>query len=115
MFREPRLFEVHDVLAAARRGTDEDQTPKDRGTVEHHLLGDHAAERESEDIARSHAESVEERDDMLRHAGDGCRHGARRAAHAGVVEQNEFPLGGEGVCQRGIPVIERSGEVLEEQ
>ena len=85
------------------------------GTVEHHLLGDHAAERESEHIARIHADSVEERDDVLRHACDGRRHGARRASHAGVVEQNEFPSAGEGVCQRGIPVIERSREVLEEQ
>ena len=43
-----RLFEVHDVLAAAGRGTDEDRTPEDRRTVEHHLPGDHAAEREGD-------------------------------------------------------------------
>jgi len=98
-----------------RRGADEDHTPEDGWMVEHHLLSDHAAERESEDIARVHADSVEKRDDVLRHACDGRRHGASRAPHAGVVEQNEFPSAGEGVCQRGIPVVEGSRKVLEEQ
>ena len=88
MCREPRLFEVHDVFTATRGSAGQDQAPKDRRTLQHHVLGDHAAERKSEDIARSQAETIEEGGGMLRHARNGRRHGARRAPDAGVVEQN---------------------------
>jgi len=80
--------------ARYRRGSD---ARKIGGTVEHHLLGDQAAERESEDIARIHAESVEERDDMLRHAGDGLSAQCQTSGPTpAFVEQNELPLGGGG-------------------
>ena len=115
MRREPRLFEVHDVFTATRGGADQDQAPKDRWTVEHHLLGDHSAKRESEDIARPHTETIEESGGMLRHACNGRRHGARRAPDAGVVEQNQLSVSGEGVRERGIPVVECAREVLEEK
>ena len=74
MFREPRLFEVHDVFTAARGSADQDQAPKDHRNVQHHLLGDHSAKRESEHVARPHAETIEESGGMLRHVGNGRRH-----------------------------------------
>ena len=49
--RQTRFFEVHDVLAAARGGPDENHPAEDRGAVERHLLRDHSAERESEHVA----------------------------------------------------------------
>ena len=58
---EARFFEVHDVLAAARRRTDEDHPTKDRRPVLRDLLGDHAAEREPEDVARCRCRGRRER------------------------------------------------------
>ena len=103
------------MFTATRGSAGQDQAPKDRRTLQHHVLGDHAAERKSEDIARSQAETIEEGGGMLRHARNGRRHGARRAPDAGVVEQNQFSVSGEGVRQRGIPVVECAREVLEEK
>ena len=56
---ETRFLEVHDVLAAARRRADEDHAMKDRRTVLRDLLGDHAAEGETEDLALRQIEPVE--------------------------------------------------------
>jgi len=61
-----------------------------------------------------YVETVEASGGMFRHAGNGRRHCARRAPDAGVVEQNQLSLSGEGVRQRGIPVVECAGEMLQE-
>ena len=52
---------------------------------------------------------------MLGHAVDGRRHRARRASDAGVVEENQLSLAGEGIRERRIPVVECAREVLEEK
>ena len=51
VLREARLFQVHDVLAATRSRTDEDHATNDRRSVLGHLLRDHTAEGEAENVA----------------------------------------------------------------
>ena len=63
---EARFLEVHDVLSAARSRADEDHPPKDRRTVLRDLLGDHAAEGETEDVALRQTEPVEKSHDVRR-------------------------------------------------
>jgi hypothetical protein len=52
---------------------------------------------------------------MSRHSGDRVRDVAGGTPDAGVVEQDDLPSGGERIGHGGIPVVERSGEVLQEQ
>ena len=88
---ETRFLEVHDVLAAARRRADEDHAMKDRRTVLRDLLGDHAAEGETEDVAPVEVEAVEKGHDVRRHSGHRLRHLAARTPDARVVEENDLP------------------------
>jgi len=80
------FLEKHDVLSSARCGADEDHPANDRGTILRHLLRDHSAQRESEDIAGRHAQSIQEGQSVLGHAGDCWGHWACGASDAGVVE-----------------------------
>ena len=52
---------------------------------------------------------------MFGHSRDRLRNVAGGTAHAGVVEQNDLPSGGELIGHGRIPVVERSGEVLQEE
>src|SRR5439155_7154081 len=113
VFGEARFFEVHDVLAAARSRADEDHPTNDRRTVLRHVLGDHAAERETEDVAPVEVEAVEKGHDVRRHSGHRLRHLSARTPDARVVEENDLPSRGERITHRRIPVVERSGEVLQ--
>jgi len=115
MFGEARLIEVHDVLAASRRRAHEDYSAKDRGTIQRHLLRDHAAEREAENVDGREAKPVQKGQGMLCHASDRIRHLARRSSETCAFEQYDLAVARKRVSDRGIPVIERTGEVLKEQ
>jgi len=71
-----------------RCSADHDRPSKDGWTVEHHLLGDHAAKREPVHVTRLDAETIKESGGMLCHATNSRRHCARGPADASVVEQN---------------------------
>ena len=109
------LFQMHDVFAATRRGADEDHAPEDRGAVLHHLLRDHATEREAEHVADLEPEPVEERESVRRHAGDGFGHDAAGATHAGAFKQNDFASRRERIGDGGVPIVEGSSEMLQAQ
>ena len=113
--RQARFLEVHDVLAASRRGPDEDHPPEDRRPVLHHLKRDHPAERVPEDIAPADSECLEKGHGVPRHCRDRRRYLPAGAADAGVVEQDDLSSSRERIGHRWIPVVERSGEVLQEE
>jgi hypothetical protein len=79
-----------------------------------HLLRDHAAERESEDVAGGYLECVQKGEGMTRHPGNRVGHLTRRPSHARAVEQNDFSPGGKRIGDRRVPIVERSREVLKE-
>src|SRR6266699_27805 len=112
VLREARLLEMHDVLTAARSGAHEDHTTKDRRPVLGHLLGDHATERETENVAGLDSKSVEKGHGVFCHSGDRRRDVAGGTPNAGVVEEDDLPSGGKRISHSWIPVVERPGEVL---
>ncbi len=112
VFREVRLFDVHDVLAAARGGPHQDHSPKNRRPILHHLKRDHPAEGVPEDVAPFDSKRLQKGQWMSRHFGNRRRDVAARAPHACVVEENDLPSGGERIGHRGIPVVQRPREVL---
>ena len=65
--------------------------------------------RTSQDVS---TKPVQERKRMLRHAGDRVRHLACGPPETCAFEQNDLSSRCQRVGDRGIPVIERSGEVL---
>src|SRR6266550_1636691 len=111
--REAGLVEMHDVHAAARSRTDEDHTTNDRRSVLGHLLGDHPTERETEHVAGLDSKSVKKGHGVFCHSGDRRRDVAGRTPNAGVVDEDYLPSGGKRISHRGIPVVERPGEVLQ--
>src|SRR5579859_4661587 len=57
---------------------------------------------------------VDEADRVAGHGLDGVGHGPAGGPHAGVVEQDDLAVDGEGVAQRGIVIVQGAHEVLEE-
>src|SRR5258705_1423910 len=81
-------------------------------TVEIDLLPDQPADREPEKIDLRQSETIDERFRVLRHACKGRRHFAGRTRDTRIVEDDDLTLFGKPVQNRGIPVVEISGEVL---
>jgi hypothetical protein len=67
---------VHDVVAAARGGAHENHPAEDRRSIAHHLLRDHAAERESDDVATVDPDRVQKIQRVRRHLGYGAGNAA---------------------------------------
>src|SRR5262245_43138527 len=87
---EARLLEVHDVLTAAWSCTDEDHATNDRPMVMSDLLGDHAAEREPEDVALRNAERVDKGQGVRGHSSHSLGYLAAGASDSGVVEEDDL-------------------------
>src|SRR6267154_1766244 len=115
VFRQARLLEMHDVLAAARSRADEDHVTNDRRSVLGHLLGEHTAKGETEDVAGRDTEAVEEGQDVPGHFGHRLGYIPGRAPDARVVKEDDLPSGGKRIGDSRIPVVESSGEVLQEE
>jgi hypothetical protein len=82
---------------------------------ESHLLGDHAAERESDDMKPFQAESIAKCHGIARHFLNGARRFASRAGDACVVEENDVVGGGETFSDRRIPVVQVACEIVQEK
>ena len=54
-------------------------------------------------------------DTVLSHRRDRRRRIARRAADAGVVEQDDLTLARQPIRQEGVPVVQGRGQVVEQQ
>src|SRR6202044_145670 len=98
---------------AARCGTDQDQAPHQVRAGQGDLLGDQAAHRVAGDVDRVQPERVDEADRVAGHRLYGVRHGPAGGSHAGVVEQDDLAVGGEGVAEGRVVVIQGAHEVLE--
>jgi hypothetical protein len=73
-----------------------------------------AADREAEQVDPLNVDGVEEGDRVVGHGFDCVRRRTGRRPDADVVERDHASLRGEGVDQRGIPVVEVAAEVLEQ-
>jgi hypothetical protein len=93
-------------LLPLRAGAGQDQAADHVGTYEDDLLSHAAAEREAEQVNHLQAQGVDEGESIPRHLGHGAGYGPGRAAHAGIVDQNDFALGGDGADQHRIPAVE---------
>jgi hypothetical protein len=104
---------VHAGRAARGRGS-QNQPADEIGPDQRDLLRDEAADGEPEDIGPAEPHGGEERDGVVRHLLDGVRRGSGRTADPGVVERNHPPARCQRVDQRGIPVVQVSAKVLEQ-
>ena len=80
MLAELRLLQVHDVLTALRGGAHQEHPADEGGSIERDLLGDHAAQREAEQIDLGEAERIGEDMEVLGHPGDGGGYLSGRAS-----------------------------------
>ena len=81
---------------------------------DHQCLGDHAAEREGEDVDGVETECGDERVGVVGHGLDGVGNGSGGRSHAAAVEGNDTMLPSDGIDDPGVPVVQRGGEVDEE-
>ena len=72
--RQARFLQVHDVFTSSRSCSDKDQFPKNRRTVQSHLLSDHAAQRESENITSLEPQAIKKSKRVLGHTRHCLRH-----------------------------------------
>jgi hypothetical protein len=80
-----------------------------------HLLRDHSAQREPENVASRKAQTLEERERMRCHAGYRLRHLSGGPSDSGVVEEEHFASRRERIGDRRISVVERAREMLQAQ
>jgi hypothetical protein len=106
---------VHDVLAAARRGTDEDHPAEDGRSIERHLLRHHAAQGKSKDVEGCEAKAVEKCQRVSRHSGDRVGHLAGGLAKPGAFKQDHLTVARKRIRDGRIPIIQRAREVLQAQ
>ena len=104
---------MHASRALRRRGP-EDQPAHQSWPGQGDLLGDEAADRESQEIGPVEPHRGQEGNSVTGHLPDGVRRGPARAADAGVVECHNAAGRCQRVDQRGIPVVEISAEMLEQ-
>jgi hypothetical protein len=78
-------------------------------------MGDDAAETEAEDVDDGDVEQGEEGEDVGGHEPEGWGDGAGALADAGVVEDEEGTVRGEGVEEEGVPEVHCAAEVVEEE
>ena len=76
-------------------------------------LGDHAAQREPEDVDLVEPERPDERDGVVRHCLDRVGHRAGGGADASVVEGDHAVLRGDAVDDAWVPVVEVRRQVRE--
>jgi hypothetical protein len=65
-------------------------------------------------VDRGQPERVDEGDRVAGHRLDGAGHGSAGGSHPRVVEQDNLAVGGEGIAQSWVVVIQGAHEVLEE-
>ena len=95
-------------------GAREDELADELRVPEGQRLGDHAAQGEREDVDRVEAQGLDEGDGVLGHRLDRVRDGAGGCADAAVVEGDHVVLGGDGIDDGWVPVVQGAGEVDEE-
>ena len=81
---------------------------------DHQRLGDHPAEGEGEDVDGVETECGDERVGVVGHRLDGVGNGPGGGSHAAIVESDDVMLLCYGIDDPGIPVVQRGGEVDEE-
>jgi hypothetical protein len=101
-------------IAAAWAGADQDQLAGQVGTLDGDLLGDQPAHRVPDQVDGRQVQRVDERGGVRGHPLDRVRDDAAAGGDAGVVEQDDLAVGGEGVADGRVVVVEVSDEVLEE-
>jgi hypothetical protein len=99
------------VLAAARAGADQHQAPDQLTSLQRDLLGDEAADRETEHINLLQSQRLDEGDGVGAHLLERGRHLARAVGNARVVEQDHLPRRREAVGHQRVPVVHRAGEM----
>ena len=82
--------------------------------LEHQRLGDHPAEGEGEDVDGVETECADEGVGVVGHRLDGVGHGSGGGSDAAVVEGDDVVLLCDRIDDPGIPVVQRGGEVDEE-
>jgi hypothetical protein len=101
---------VH-VAPALGAGAGQDEAAHRPGAAQDDLLGDEATQGEAEQVVAGHLEGVEEGDGVAGHLFDGAGSGAGGAGDAGVVDEDELALGGDGVDEQGVPVVQAGAVV----
>jgi hypothetical protein len=99
---------------ALGRGGGQHQLADDRRAGQGDLLGHEAADGKTQEVHLAELHRGDERDGVAGHLLDGVRGGAGGVADPAVVERDDPPVAGQRVDQRGIPVVQISAEVLEQ-
>ena len=103
-----------DAFSACGSGSGEDQLADEFGMFDHQRLGDHAAEGEGEDVDFVETECGDEGIGVVGHRLDGVGNGPGGGSHAAVVDSDDVVVLGDRIDDPGIPVVQRGGEVNEE-
>jgi hypothetical protein len=101
-------------LPPAGPGAGQDQLADQSGVLDHQRLGDHASEREREDVDRVVPERGDERVRIVGHRFDRAGHFAVEAPSPAVVERDHVVAPGDRSKIPWIPVVKVRGEVDEE-
>src|SRR5262245_26975111 len=100
--------------APLRSGGGEHNTSEPLRPDQRYLLGDHAPDREAEQVDLLEAHRVREGDRAVGHLFDSARRTAAGAPDADVVEGDDAALRRKCVDQCGVPVVEVAAEVLQQ-
>ena len=106
---------MHDVLATPWGRPDEDDPAKHGRPLKRHALGNHPAERVTEDVAAFYGEAVEKGQRVRAHTADSLGNRTARSTDPGVVKENHLPPFRERVRHCRVPVVEGTCEVLQTQ
>ena len=84
------------------------------GVAQRQSLGDVTADGESENVGLRNAQRPDDRGAVITEGLERVRHLAAGPGHPGVVEQDHFPVRGQPVGDRRVPVVHPAAEVHQE-
>ena len=105
---------VEGRIAAARAGADEHEFAYEFGVPAGEVLGDEAAQRESEHVGMGDAERHNHLGDVVGHVGHEVAWRSRRRRNASSVDEDHLATRGESVGEHRVPVIHAASEVLDQ-
>lgn len=101
-------------FSCPRSRADQHEPAHELGVAQRQSLGDVTADGESENVGLRNAQRPDNRGAVVTEGLERVRHRAAGPGHPGVVEQDHFPVRGQPVGDRRVPVVHPAAEVHQE-